>query len=550
MPDAWVGTGVAGQAGDGGPGLYAQLDAPGQIAIAADRTLYVLDQAGAVVRRVAAPPDPGDGQPCPALPKVDQGETEAFLTIVPPLFEGGSPITAYEVETIPEGGQDTAAGTARTFRRISGLDRFTEYTYRVRAINDQGAGPWSGSVPAHGMARQVATELQVTPMPRTVEEGDSGFQRATYRGTLNRALPDDLLFDVESMPDYGGIEGVDLVTSHLRDVRVPAGSRAVLFDVLVPGDEVPEDNVAARLRIGNFRGADAGFEPQVWLTILDDDGAVSAETAFRAVDDQFTLMPEAGPHELDVAANDHWQGTDAWNSFSLGTRPMQGTLEVQRPFTEAAGDARLIYTPAPGARGDDYFSYSLTNGLESDEAWVRVRIQPFDDIDLDIEVQAGHRDIGRVIGWEQSAAAFASTPFAAAQVHSSDAGETAAGRMSERWTIPDDPQAPPRRVYLLIDARGADADRPIELRAGTDANQNQQADAVEVACVAAMRERDRQRCLMRLDIPAGTGGMVWAEASYLDGGAGSLVLEEITIPDMPSDGSLAVSALPRLASGG
>lgn len=550
VPDAWVGTGVAGYSGDGGPGLYAQLDAPGQIAIAADRTMYVLDQAGAVVRRVAAPPAAGGPPAVPGVPRVDPGEGEAFLTIIPPLFEGASPITAYEVETIPGGGQDTAAGTARTFRRIAGLDRFTEYTYRVRAINNQGAGPWSGPSLRTGWAEQVATELQVTPMRRTVQEGDSGFQRATYRGTLNRALPDDLLFDVELMPEYGGVEGVDLVTSHLRDVRVPAGSRAVLFDVLVPGDELAEDNTAARLRIGNFRGADVGFEPQVWLSILDDDGGTAPpETAFRAVDDQFTLVPEAGPHVLDVVANDHWEGTDAWNVLFVATRPMQGSLEARRPDTEATGDARLVYTPNPGARGDDYFSYRLSNGLEDDEAWVRVRIQPFDDIDLDVDAQAGHADVDRVIGWEQSAAAFSSTPLAGARVHSSDAAETAAGRMTERWTIPADPQAPARRIYLLIDARGADADRPFELRAGTDDNQNQQADAVEVRCVAAMAGRERQRCLLHVDLEAGAGGMYWAEAAYLDGGAGGLVLEAFEIPDMPSDGSLAVTAPPRLVAG-
>ena len=66
-----------------------------------------------------------------------------------PPDNGGSPVTAYEVEQSPGGSKRFAA--SKTSQAFGSLSNGTEYRFRARAVNDKGEGPWSnwseGSTP-------------------------------------------------------------------------------------------------------------------------------------------------------------------------------------------------------------------------------------------------------------------------------------------------------------------------------------------------------------------------------------------------------------------
>jgi hypothetical protein len=89
----------------------------------------------------------------PGLPTLAPGNGRVAASWAAPGNNGGSPITGYEVrvtdlEGLQVGGLRPSPDRTLT---VTGLTNGTEYFFEVRAINAQGAGPWTtpiGAVPA------------------------------------------------------------------------------------------------------------------------------------------------------------------------------------------------------------------------------------------------------------------------------------------------------------------------------------------------------------------------------------------------------------------
>lgn len=70
------------------------------------------------------------------------GDGDARVRWDPPLDDGGSPLLQYEIETTP-GGATTLLIADQLSAIVEGLSNDTDYTFRVRASNEYGFGPWS-----------------------------------------------------------------------------------------------------------------------------------------------------------------------------------------------------------------------------------------------------------------------------------------------------------------------------------------------------------------------------------------------------------------------
>ena len=103
-------------------------------------TVCVLDDDGdqgcAVVEVVTAVPGP------PIDVSAIGGDANARVRWQPPTSDGGSPLLEYEVEATPAG-TETVVPAAELAAVVGGLANDVEHTFRVRARNQYGWGPWS-----------------------------------------------------------------------------------------------------------------------------------------------------------------------------------------------------------------------------------------------------------------------------------------------------------------------------------------------------------------------------------------------------------------------
>ena len=79
----------------------------------------------------------------PGVPVAVGGDAVATVTLLPPVFDGGSPILGYTVVSDPPGGLDSDAGTTALVHTVTGLTNGTPYTFTVTATNSVGTGAQS-----------------------------------------------------------------------------------------------------------------------------------------------------------------------------------------------------------------------------------------------------------------------------------------------------------------------------------------------------------------------------------------------------------------------
>ncbi|MEI6624373.1 MAG: fibronectin type III domain-containing protein, partial [Actinomycetes bacterium] len=147
---------------------------------------------------VSDPSDPGTATPrtvpgAPTAVTATPDNTQAIIEWSPPVFDGGSPITAYTVSTVPTSAGCSTAGALTC--TAAGLANGTVYTFSVTATNVAGTGP----------AATAGTT------PRTVPAAPTGVSAAPDNTTAQIAwvAPDDggsLItgYTVTSVPPSGG----------------------------------------------------------------------------------------------------------------------------------------------------------------------------------------------------------------------------------------------------------------------------------------------------------------------------------------------------------
>ena len=75
------------------------------------------------------------------------GQNSIFIAWLPPTNNGGKAITGYDVERVVSG-TNPSTSTTDLYHTDQNLQPDTSYTYRVRAKNADGVGPWSANVSA------------------------------------------------------------------------------------------------------------------------------------------------------------------------------------------------------------------------------------------------------------------------------------------------------------------------------------------------------------------------------------------------------------------
>jgi Ca2+-binding RTX toxin-like protein len=138
----------------------------------------------------SAPITPRGAPGAPGTPTVTRGNQQLTVSWAAPASDGGSPITAYEVEVRANGVIQspllTFPATPRT-QTITGLINGAQYRFRVRAINAVGTGPFS----ALSAANVNGVPATVPGAPTITSVAGGAAPGAPIDATVNWSAPAD-----------------------------------------------------------------------------------------------------------------------------------------------------------------------------------------------------------------------------------------------------------------------------------------------------------------------------------------------------------------------
>jgi fibro-slime domain-containing protein/RHS repeat-associated protein len=246
------------------------------------------------------------------------GNGIATVTWTAPAADGGSPVTGYIVQPLPDGAP-VAVGAATTTATLSGLDNGTSYAFLVRATNAVGLGPDS--------APSAAVLPSSAPEAPSVVVASAGEREATVYWT--------------APPSNGGS-----ALSGYRIVAVPGG-----LPVTVPGNRT-------FVRVSGLDNA-ASYTFSVTAANAQGDGPASAPSS-----GVIPYGPPASPGTIE-ATRGNATAQVSWKApTSENGRPISGYTVTAEPggLTAAvpAGETSRVVTGL--ANGTAYtFQVTATN---------------------------------------------------------------------------------------------------------------------------------------------------------------------------------------------
>lgn len=219
------------------------------------------------VWRVAYPGVPA----APATIAATAGNRRAGVTFPATTDDGGSAVSSYEVESVPAGGLDAAAGSTVLSREITSLVNGTAYRFRVRGRNVNGAGPWSP------LSNAVTPSTSGTPTISVADanliEGQSGTKTLQFAVSLSAPAPAAGVRFTIVTADATAKAGSDYVARTLSAQTIAAGQTGATFAVTVNGDTTGENDETLTVRLSAVTGASVARATATG-TIRNDDTAV------------------------------------------------------------------------------------------------------------------------------------------------------------------------------------------------------------------------------------------------------------------------------------
>ena len=162
------------------------------------------------------------------------GKVTVTLAWVAP-DNGGNPITGYEYRVVSDGKGWQTIGMVTSFHEVTGLDAnmVDQYTYEVRAVNDNGVGPSASTAPMTGVTptgvtRKSDMDINAAVNAAKMAADSDGDGRWTPEddpaivplAALFNGLPE--MFDAEAMSSTAHVQASILASSGLMLASNPA----------------------------------------------------------------------------------------------------------------------------------------------------------------------------------------------------------------------------------------------------------------------------------------------------------------------------------------
>ena len=197
------------------------------------------------------------------------------LELGPPASNGGSPVTGYEVYSIPSGGVDMQAGQPTLTHFMTGLEANRTYTFVARAITAVGKGPASEPSPPLVLGTPIdpAAPPSLSIGPYQGVETDVGSNGVViFRAQLDKPAPVGGVGFSFSTTDGTAHAGSDYVAKSSANLRIPEGEFGLdLLSVEIIPDLQPEPTETFFVEVSAVTGATLGT-PIAQMSIHDNDG--------------------------------------------------------------------------------------------------------------------------------------------------------------------------------------------------------------------------------------------------------------------------------------
>ena len=300
--------------------------------------------------------DVDEPPPAPAAPSVSATADRLDVGWSAPSTTGRPPVTGYDLQYRKTGGAwtDWPHSDVNTAATITGVEANTEHEVRVRAINDEGTGPWSAPgvgrtgnrAPAFNRApvfdsasttRKVAENSPAgTPVGERVAAADDDGDALTY----SLAGDDASAFDI--MADSG-------------QIRTRQG---------VTYDYETRSRYAVTVRADDGRGGTAAIEVAIALTDVNEAACAGGRPGGDA---RGHGGPGGGARQPTATSK-----VAAWTLAAVSD-PTHGTALIE-------SDGAVTYTPGADYTGTDRFTYTVRDagGLTA-TASVELSVMPVND---------------------------------------------------------------------------------------------------------------------------------------------------------------------------
>ena len=311
-------------------------------------------------------------------------DSTATIDFDPPADTGGLAVDSFDIEVTPAGGSAMPiVNRSSGPYALGGLTNGTDYGFRVRAVTEVGAGPWSAAVTVRPFTRPSA--------PTTVQSlrGDGEVEVSWGAAASNGSDVTGYSIDFRLATDSGWISAgtttglttvvEGLTNGQLYDFRVratnAAGDGPYGSTNATPGDQpsAPRDLDVANSPTGvtiswTAPADDGGFAIDDYELQFTENGSPWA--AFDTVEGLSVLASDlelGSDYEFRVRANSEF-GSGDWSPVVAITR--YTAADSPDPVTPTRGDREVeLAWAAPAANGSAITGYTVSYRRATDAAW-------------------------------------------------------------------------------------------------------------------------------------------------------------------------------------
>lgn len=311
----------------------------------------------------------------------ETGENSILLAWGAPLNNGGKTITSYQLERIVSGGSNIRYTTQNFNYEDTGLVAGTSYSYRVRAVNADGEGPWS-TTQSETTAAAPPAGVPSAPVLKSIVGVDINHpssQAERLRVTFDK--PTDNASDLVRYTFYHwNSENTDIQSIEVPIIRAPGSTNIVVNFFGDGGRTFSQDRprpVIVFMYMTATNAAGESRRSQIRNTIIGQNFSLTEDGTRINSDGDYNYTNDFGDYDASVSntinftRSDLWEGDGSFQNYQNQAR-VSKIIAMQPSVTEDDEMAVVADVHSGTSNVRRAFLLKLVNklGNVSEQEWV------------------------------------------------------------------------------------------------------------------------------------------------------------------------------------